>query len=35
MDDIDPDTVMVAAGVVVSLIATLELYPALKRARER
>lgn len=34
MDDIDPDTVMIAAGVVLSLIALLELYPAWKRTRE-
>jgi hypothetical protein len=34
MDDIDPDTVMIAAGVVISLIATLELYSAWKNARE-
>ena len=34
MDDIDPDTVMIAAGVVLSLIAVLELYPAWKNARK-
>jgi hypothetical protein len=33
MNDIDPDTAMVAAGVVLSLIAVLELYPAWKKAR--
>lgn len=33
MDDMDPDTTMVAAGVVISLIAILELYPAWKKAR--
>lgn len=33
VDDIDPDTLMVAAGVALSLIAVLELYPAWKRAR--
>ncbi len=31
--DIDPDTVMIAAGIVLSLVAALELYPAWKRAR--
>jgi hypothetical protein len=35
MDDIDPDTLMIAAGVVLSLIAVLELYPAWKRSREQ
>jgi hypothetical protein len=35
MDDIDPDTAMVAAGVVISLIAILEFYPAWKAARKR
>ncbi len=35
MDDIDPDTAMLAAGVVISLVAVLEFYPALKKARER
>ena len=34
MDDLDPDTVMIAAGVVLSLIAVLELYPAWKNARK-
>jgi len=34
MDDIDPDTVMIAAGVVLSLIAVLELYPVWKNARK-
>jgi hypothetical protein len=34
MDDIDPDTAMVAAGLVLSFIAFLELYPAWKNARE-
>lgn len=33
MDDMDPDTAMVAAGVVLSLVAILELYPAWKNAR--
>lgn len=35
MDDVDisPDTVMILAGIVLSLIALLELYPAWKRAR--
>jgi hypothetical protein len=35
MDDIDPDTAMVAAGVVISLIAILEFYPAGKATRKR
>lgn len=35
MDDIDPDTLMIAIGVVLSLIAVLELYPAWKRSREQ
>jgi len=30
MRDIDPDTLMVAAGVVISLIALAELYPLWK-----
>jgi hypothetical protein len=34
MDDINPDTAMVAAGVVISLIAIRELYPAWKNARK-
>jgi|JXWS01.1.fsa_nt_gb hypothetical protein len=33
MEDIDPDTAMVAAGVVLSLIAIIELYPAWKKSR--
>jgi hypothetical protein len=33
MDDIDPDTMMMAAGVVLSLIALLEFYPAWKNTR--
>ena len=33
MDDIDPDTLMVLAGVVISLIAALELYSTWKRTR--
>jgi len=33
MEDIDPDTAMVAAGVVITLIAVLELYPAWQQAR--
>lgn len=33
MDDIDPDTLMVLAGVVISLIAALELYSAWKQTR--
>ncbi len=34
MDEIDPDTVMVAAGVVISLIAALEFYQAWKNVRK-
>lgn len=30
MSDTDPDTAMLAAGVVISLIALLEFYPGLK-----
>lgn len=33
MDDIDPDALMIAAGVVISLIAAVEFYTAWKRAR--
>jgi hypothetical protein len=33
MDDMDSDTAMIAAGVVISLIAVLELYPAWKKTR--
>lgn len=33
MDDIDPDVLMIAIGVVLSLIVVLELYPAWKRSR--
>jgi hypothetical protein len=35
MDDIDSDTMMIAAGVVISLIAILEFYPAWREAREK
>lgn len=35
MDDIDPDTMMIVAGVVISLIAVWEFYPAWKKARKR
>ena len=35
MDDIDPDTMMIAAGVVLSLIALLEFYPAWKNTRHK
>jgi hypothetical protein len=35
MDEMDPDTAMVAAGVVITLVAILELYPAWKHMRER
>lgn len=34
MDDIDPDTAMIAGGVVISLIAIQEFYPAWKNARK-
>ena len=33
MDDIDPDTLMIAAGVVISLVAAVEFYAAWERAR--
>jgi hypothetical protein len=33
MDEVDPDTAMVAAGVVISLIAALEFYSAWKNTR--
>lgn len=33
MRNIDPDTLMVAAGVVISLIALLELYPLWRERR--
>lgn len=32
MSKIDPDTTMIVAGVIISLIAASELYPELKRA---
>jgi hypothetical protein len=35
MDEMDPDTAMVVAGVVITLIAILELYPAWKHMREQ
>jgi len=37
MDNVDlhPDAVMIIAGVVLSLVAVLELYPAWKRARKK
>jgi hypothetical protein len=35
MNDTDPDTEMIAAGVVISLIALLELYPAIKNGIKR
>lgn len=34
MDDIDPDTIMMAAGVVLSLIALFEIYPNWRGTRE-
>jgi len=34
MDDIDPDTMMVAAGVVLSFIALLGIYPLWRDAQE-
>lgn len=34
MDDIDSDTTMVAAGVVISLIAAVELYLSWKNSRD-
>ncbi|CDK40910.1 hypothetical protein DM2_799 [Halorubrum sp. DM2] len=33
MRDIDPDTLMLVAGVVISLIALAELYPLWKRRK--
>jgi hypothetical protein len=30
MDDLDPDTLMVAVGLLLSLVAALECYPAWK-----
>jgi hypothetical protein len=33
MDDFDSDVLMIAAGVVLSLIALLELYPAWRGTR--
>ncbi len=35
MEDLDPDTAMVVAGVVISLVAALEFYPAWKNTREQ
>jgi hypothetical protein len=35
MDDMDADTMMILAGVVISLVAAAEWYPALKRMRDR
>lgn len=35
MDDIDPDTIMMAAGIVLSLIALFEIYPNWRGNRER
>lgn len=34
MDDIDPDMMMIAAGVVLSLVALLGIYPLWRNARE-
>jgi len=34
MDDIDPDTMMIAAGVVISLLTVIELYPIWKNTRD-
>jgi hypothetical protein len=34
MDNMDSDTAMVVAGVVISLIALLEFYPAWKNVRK-
>ena len=33
MDDIDPDTLMILAGVAISLIAAVELYSTWKETR--
>ncbi len=35
MDDVDPDTVMIAAGVLLSLVAALEFYSNWKDARRQ
>jgi hypothetical protein len=35
MDDIDSDTMMIAAGVVITMIAILEFYPAWRETREK
>lgn len=35
MDDIDSDTMMIAAGIVISLIAVLEFYPSLRNTQEK
>lgn len=32
MDRTNPDTIMIAAGIVLSLLALLELYPMLTRS---
>jgi hypothetical protein len=32
MDRTDPDTLVIAAGVVISFVALLELYPLLSRS---
>jgi hypothetical protein len=34
MDDVDPDTLMVVAGIALSLLALLELYSNWKNARK-
>ena len=33
--DLDPDKLMITAGILISLIAVLEFYPAWKRARRQ
>ena len=35
MEEIDPDTTMLAAGVVISMIALIEFYSVRKEIRER
>ena len=34
MDRTDPDLIMIAAGIVFSLLALVELYPLLKRSND-
>lgn len=34
MDDIDPDKMMIAAGIALSIVASLGLYPIWRDARD-